>query len=184
MRESIVNFYSQFKYDQQTKLRVAGFEKESVVDGPGLRYTIFVQGCLGNCKGCHNPETHDLTEGVLVDIDDIYNDIREHKIVRGVTFSGGEPMLQPAAITELAKRLKSDGYDLWCYTGYLMEDLVRHPNQYGELFKSLDVIVDGPFIEAEKSMDVLFRGSKNQRLIDVQLTLKLGHVALFHELTQ
>lgn len=148
-------------------LRIAGTIEESFVDGPGVRYTIFCQGCLLNCKGCQNPQTHSLSGGILVSIDDLFNDIQKYKLVSGVTFSGGEPSLQAKELLELAKRLQESGYNIWMYSGYTIENLIKKPDML-ELLKYIDVLVDGPYIESEKTLDLPFRGSKNQRLINVK----------------
>lgn len=162
----------EFRIRQSTMLRVAGFEKESVVDGPGIRYTIFVQGCLKHCPNCHNPETHDLNGGKLMSIYDIFKDIQEYKIVKGVTFSGGEPILQHQALTNLASVLREAGYNsIISYSGFIFEDIIRK-NMLYPFLQQLDYLIDGPFVERLKSMDCKYRGSSNQRIIDVQASLK------------
>lgn len=158
-----------------TCVRIAGKVEESIVDGPGLRYVLFTQGCPHHCPGCHNPGTHDVSGGVDVSLDEILRDIRKNPITRGVTFSGGEPFLQSAALAPLAAELKRLGYHLMAYTGYLMEALLTRP-RHAAFLASLDVVVDGPFVLAQRSLDLPFRGSSNQRFIDVPASLAASRV--------
>lgn len=159
------------------KVRLAGVVQESTVDGPGVRYTIFVQGCEHHCKGCHNPQTWDLEGGQWRGLGTIFNEIVYSPLVTGVTFSGGEPFLQARKLSLLAAVLHDRGYSLWAYTGFTWDKLIKDPERM-ELLKWLDVVVDGPFIEAQKSLELDFRGSANQRIIDVQKSLKQGQVVL------
>ncbi len=157
------------------KLRIAGIVKESVVDGPGIRFVVFSQGCKHNCKGCHNPGTHDLNSGKLVDIEEILNEIKKDPLLLGVTFSGGEPFLQAKPFADLAKKIHKLGLNIITYTGYKFEDLIsqmNRENSYEELLNNTDILVDGKFILEEKSLMLKFRGSKNQRVIDVKESLK------------
>lgn len=159
-------------------IRIYGLVPDSIVDGPGLRYSIFVQGCTHHCPGCHNPESQPVDGGTLMEIRSILDDIHGNKLIQGVTFSGGEPMEQAEACADLAEVLKAKGYDIWAYTGYLFEDLMRS-NVYDDRRRFLDhvdVLVDGPFIEARKTYDLEWRGSANQRLIDVPKSLASGAV--------
>ena len=144
------------------KIRIAGIQKESCVDGEGLRYAVFMQGCKRKCKGCHNPSTHDLNGGKLVDTSDIIAEIKKNPLLQGVTLSGGEPLLQIAPATEIAKEVKAMGLNVWLYTGYRLEDI---PTDADELLKSVDVVVDGEYIETQRDLTLAFRGSKNQRVI-------------------
>lgn len=162
---------------QQHKIRLAGIEPESTVDGPGVRYTIFVQGCEHHCKGCHNPQTWDLEGGQWRGLGTLFNEIVYSPLVTGVTFSGGEPFLQARELSLLAAVLHDRKYDLWAYTGFTWEKLIKDPERM-ELLKWLDVVVDGPFIEAQKSLELDFRGSANQRIIDVQASLAKNEVVL------
>lgn len=161
-------------------LRVAGRLGESIVDGPGLRYVLFTQGCPHRCPGCHNPETHDVAGGFTASPREIYDDIRRNPLLRGVTFSGGEPFCHAPALTPLAAALKARGYHLMAYTGYVWDDLVRTP-ACAPLLALLDVVVDGPFLLAERSLELRFRGSRNQRILDVPASLREGR-AVFHPL--
>ncbi len=162
-------------------VKIYGLVPDSIVDGPGLRYSIFVQGCTHHCPGCHNPESQSEDGGSVISIDEIVADITSNKLISGVTFSGGEPFEQPEACASLAKRLKADGYGIWAYTGYLYDDLLRMAQEdpsIGEFLDHIDVLVDGPFIESLRSIDLEWRGSQNQRLIDMAQTRNTGSVVL------
>lgn len=159
-------------------LNVAGKAEESIVDGPGLRYVLFLQGCPHHCKGCHNPETWDTYGGKLVPLVDVLDDIQKNPMVRGVTFSGGEPFEQAGLLAELAAQLMCLGYHVMAYSGYTFEDLIADPSKK-VLLNWLDILADGPFIEAEKTLEKPFVGSRNQRLIDVPASLNAGKVVLW-----
>ena len=152
------------------KIVIAGAKKHSLVDGPGVRYTLFMQGCPHNCKGCHNPDTHDINKGKILDVKDVYNDIITTRYIDGVTISGGDPFFQPEALCELLKMLKEQGLSIWCYSGWRFEDLLLNKKQ-AKALKYVDVLVDGKFEEDKKSKECMFRGSTNQKIIDVQATL-------------
>lgn len=158
-------------------LRIAGIMEESIVDGPGMRLVVFTQGCPRRCPGCHNPETHDPLGGREIDIDEIYNLASSNPLLSGVTFSGGEPFMQAGALAVLARRLRGDGLHVMSYTGYLFEDIPELDHGM-ELLGQLDVLVDGPFLEEEKSLELRFAGSRNQRAIDVGKTLDSGEIVL------
>ena len=162
------------------QIRLAGVEPESIVDGPGYRLTVFAQGCPHRCPGCHNPQTHEFSGGALRDTDEIARLLDGNPLVRGVTLSGGEPMAQAAAMAEIARSARERGMSVWCYTGYTLEELLAEadPDRM-RLLRLTDVLVDGPFIARERSLDLLYRGSKNQRLIDVPKTLESGEVRLY-----
>lgn len=138
---------------------------------PGLRYVLFTQGCPHRCPGCHNPDTHDFGGGTPVALRDILADIRRNPLLRGVTFSGGEPFCQSEALIPLAAALKSLGYHLMAYTGYVWEDLARD-SAASRLLPFLDMLVDGPFVAARRSLELRFRGSSNQRILDVPAGLR------------
>lgn len=162
------------------EIRLAGLEPESIVDGPGYRFTVFVQGCPHNCPGCHNPQTHDFFGGHLADTDDVIAHLGENPLVRGLTLSGGEPMMQPEPLYLIAKAAKGKGMNVWCYTGFTLEELLRENRaDRMRLLSAVDVLVDGPFRSHERSLDLLYRGSKNQRLIDIPATLKGGTIRLY-----
>lgn len=161
------------------KLRLAGVIKESIVDGPGIRFTVFTQGCPHKCKGCHNPQTHDFDGGYESCVENIIEEIKKNPILQGVTLSGGEPFAQAKALTVLAKQVHELGLNIMTYTGYTFEQLTagfeKHP-EWKTLLEETDILVDGPFILEQKSLMLHFRGSKNQRLIDVKKSLEAGKV--------
>lgn len=160
------------------ELRIAGTANDSIVDGPGIRFTIFTQGCPHHCDGCHNPETHDFSGGEVVDTADLLARIKANPLLDGVTFSGGEPFCQAKALADLGREIKSLGLNIVTYTGYTFEKLYadRHENGWGELLEVTDHLVDGPFILAQKDWEIKFRGSSNQRYIDCQASLAEGRV--------
>jgi anaerobic ribonucleoside-triphosphate reductase activating protein len=161
-------------------LRIAGTVKDSIVDGPGLRYVIFTQGCPHHCKGCHNPETHDFSAGRIADTQQILEEIFSNPILRGVTFSGGEPFCQPEALVPMAEVIKKEGKHLMIFTGYLLEHLQKMENEsVKRLLELADVIVDGPFILEEKNLTLSYRGSENQRVIDMVKTREKGEIVLY-----
>ena len=161
-------------------LRLAGTENDSIVDGPGIRFTIFVQGCPHHCPGCHNPQTHDFSGGTLTDTGELLKKIEENPLLDGVTFSGGEPFCQPEACRALAEAARDLGLSVWCYTGYTWEKLMQEADPARlALLDAVDVLVDGPFILAQKSLELKFCGSRNQRLIDVKKTRQAGQVTLW-----
>lgn len=161
-------------------IRLAGIEPESIVDGPGYRLAVFVQGCPHGCPGCHNPGTHDPAGGYLSDTAEIIARLGKNPLVRGVTLTGGEPMMQASALCEIAAAAREKGLSVWCYTGFTLEALVRE-NDAGRmrLLGLTDVLVDGPYIARERSLDLLYCGSKNQRLIDMNKTREAGEIRLF-----
>lgn len=160
-------------------IRIAGFNKNSIVDGKGIRYTVYVQGCSHNCKGCHNPETHDFNGGTEIPIENIVSDIKKNKYLKGVTLSGGDPFFQPIAAKEIADRVHALGKDVWCYTGYTLEEILdSNDKDKIALLKSIDILVDGRFIQSQKTLTESFRGSSNQRLIRVKETLERNEIVI------
>jgi anaerobic ribonucleoside-triphosphate reductase activating protein len=163
--------------NEKTYIRIANAISDSIVDGPGLRYVIFVQGCPHNCKGCHNPQTHDFNGGKLVSIDSIIDEIKQNPLITGITLSGGEPFCQSKELSELITKIKeicNSNYDILTYTGYDIEYLISNEddvNHYRDLIMLSDYIIDGKFDINQKSYSVPFRGSTNQRIIDVKKTL-------------
>ena len=157
------------------EIRIAGTVDDSIVDGPGFRYTVFTQGCSHHCPGCHNPETHDFAGGRTVDTDAIVAQMRANPLLDGLTLSGGDPMEQPAPCAELARQAHALGLNVWCYTGYTLEQLLQEaaPDRMA-LLRETDVLVDGPFLLAQRSLELKYCGSRNQRLIDVKKTLSSG----------
>lgn len=158
------------------KLRIAGTVNDSIVDGPGIRFTVFVQGCPHNCRGCHNPQTHDFNGGTITDTEELLEKIKSNPLLDGVTFSGGEPFCQAGALASLGKEIKNLGLNIVTYTGYTFEQLYssREQNNWNDLLKVTDVLIDGPFILEQKDWEIKFRGSSNQRYIDCQKSLEQG----------
>ncbi len=160
-------------------IRIAGTVCESVVDGPGLRYVVFVQGCPHHCVGCHNPETHSFKSGKIVDINTLYEECMEDPLHKGVTFSGGEPFCQSEALYTLGVKFKEQGMHLMCYSGWTFEELMEKAKSeefVGKLLSITDVLVDGEFMIEERSLALSFRGSCNQRIIDVQKSISENSV--------
>ena len=159
------------------KLRIAGIANDSIVDGPGLRLTVFFQGCPYRCPGCHNPQTHDPAGGRETDTAEILALMDKNPLLDGLTLSGGEPFIQPEAALELARAAKVRSLNVWAYSGATYEALlVKHDAATDALLAFCDVLVDGPFILAQRSLDLSFRGSCNQRLIDLEKTRQAGRV--------
>lgn len=156
------------------KFRIAGIADDSIVDGPGLRLTVFVQGCPHRCPGCHNPQSHDFSGGTLADTEEILAQMRDNFLLDGVTLSGGEPFAQAEACTEIARGARAAGLNVWCYTGYWFEDLLEGAGEWRALLEAIDVLVDGPFVLGQRSLDLRFRGSSNQRVLDVPASLREG----------
>lgn len=163
-----------------TNLNIYGLVQDSIVDGPGLRYAVFVQGCTHGCPGCHNPDSQPAGVGTTHAVDEVLADIRKNPLVHAVTLSGGEPFEQPEACAALAQALKAEGYNVWTYTGYLFEDLLARDDEHVRtLLQNTDVLVDGPFVESLKSLDLKWCGSSNQRLIDAPASLAAGRAVLW-----
>ena len=154
-------------------VRLSGVANDSIVDGQGLRYTVFVQGCPHHCAGCHNPETHDFSAGYEEDTDKILNDILANPLLDGITLSGGEPMCQAASLLPLAKACRAHGLSVWLYSGYTFEAIIENPDMLA-LLKEVDVLIDGPFELEKRSLELTFKGSSNQRGIDVPESLQAG----------
>ena len=155
-------------------LNLSGIAQDSIVDGPGIRTTIFCQGCPHHCPGCHNPETWDFGCGTDVPVEDLGDVVRSNPLCRGVTFSGGEPFAQAAGFARLARLLKEKGYEVASYSGYTFEELLEGSEDQKALLQSIDILIDGPFLLAERSLEVPFRGSRNQRILDVKQSLAAG----------
>lgn len=202
-------------YDPDAVLQLAGIMGESIVDGPGIRFAVFCQGCPHHCEGCHNPETHPFEGGTPVRVGKLMELIEKDPLLKGVTFSGGEPMCQAPSFLELAKAVKAKGLDIVIFTGYRYEDLLEHTGgscgmdserdnaragsdnagndgkEYllklvdkdaaGELLELTDVLVDGPFVLEERDLTLRFRGSRNQRLIDLNKTRENGEIVLLED---
>lgn len=161
------------------KLRIAGFERESVVDGPGIRFVIFAQGCPHHCPGCHNQTTWSFEGGEEHRIDSLLELVRENRLLKGVTFSGGEPFAQAEGFALLGEKIKEQGLDIVTYTGYTFEEILslaeKEPG-FRKLLEVSDYLVDGPYLEEERDLELPFRGSRNQRFIDVRASLKAGKI--------
>lgn len=163
--------------ESKATIRIAGVVRESIVDGPGLRFVVFAQGCPHHCKGCHNQSTHDFNGGYECDISKIINEIDKNPLISGVTFSGGEPFCQAGEFCELAQEIKSRGLDIIAYSGYTFEDLMeksKEDESVKGLLKIIDHLVDGPFIQEERDLTLDFRGSRNQRFLDMKELRKQG----------
>ena len=164
------------------RISLSGVTGDSIVDGPGLRLTIFTQGCLHHCPGCHNPQTHDPEGGSWADTEDILAAAGENPLLDGITLSGGDPFLQPVPCLALAEGAHKIGLNVWTYTGYTWEALLEENDaEKLALLKETDVLVDGPFLLAERSLELRFCGSRNQRLIDVKKSLAEDKVVLWEE---
>lgn len=164
-----------------TKLRLAGVIRESIVDGSGWRFVVFVQGCPHHCKNCQNPGTWDFDGGYETTVENIMKAVKEDKLLTGVTLSGGEPFTQAKELAVLARKVREAGLDVMSFSGYTYEELVNGAtvdNGWFDLLSELSLLVDGKFIEEQKSLELKFRGSRNQRIIDVRESLKVGHAVL------
>ena len=155
-------------------LDLSGIVSDSIVDGPGIRTTIFSQGCPHHCPGCHNPETWGFGCGTPMEEETLVAIVQSNPLCRGVTFSGGEPFAQAAGFTKLAKLLKEKGYEVASYSGYTFEELLTGSEDQKNLLASIDVLIDGPFVQSLKSLEIAFRGSTNQRILDVKKSLAEG----------
>lgn len=162
----------------ERKLRLSGIAGQSIVDGPGLRMTVFAQGCVHGCVGCHNPATHGFGGGFEVGIEELLARFDENPLLAGVTLSGGEPLLQAGAFLPLARAIRARGKTVWCFTGYVFEELLEMVGNGGgelrELLGCIDVLVDGRYEVGLRSLELLYRGSSNQRVLDLARSLKSG----------
>ncbi len=164
-----------------TLLRIADTIQDSIVDGPGFRFVVFTQGCLRHCPECHNPHTWDPAGGKEVTVDSLYKTLSANPLTDGLTLSGGEPYLQAAACAELAQKAKAGGFNVWCYSGYTFEEILetsKTDSGFKALIEATDVLIDGMFLIEEKSLTLKWRGSQNQRVIDVRKSLESGEVVL------
>ena len=159
-------------------IRIAGIVNDSIVDGPGIRFTIFTQGCPHNCEGCHNPQTHTFDGGKIVSVEELIDQIQRNPLLDGVTFSGGEPFVQAEALSVLAKVIHDNTeLDVVTYTGYTFEQLMSGSgdNPYWKaLLQDTDILIDGPFVKSKKSYELHFRGSSNQRCLDSKESVRIG----------
>ena len=169
--------------DTPTTMRLFGTAVDSIVDGPGLRYAVFTQGCPHHCPGCHNEKSQPFEGGYDQSIDTLFQEITSNKLISGVTLSGGEPLEQSGACKVLAQKLKDEGYNLWVYTGFLFEDILAGTcgSDAIELLNLCDVLVDGPFVKEMHDYELKWRGSTNQRVIDLQKSLQSNSAVLWKE---
>lgn len=164
---------------KQDLIRLSGIIRESIVDGTGLRYVIFAQGCPHRCQGCHNPESHDFGGGKMYSRQQIIAEIAKNKLLDGITLSGGEPFNSAAQLLDIVAAAKGMGLNIWAYSGYTFEELIEMSQKNSDiagLLQLCDVLVDGRFILEQRSLALKFRGSKNQRIIDVKKSLSLAKV--------
>ncbi|HMM01040.1 MAG TPA: anaerobic ribonucleoside-triphosphate reductase activating protein [Bacilli bacterium] len=162
-------------------MRLAGIETESIVDGPGIRFAVFFQGCNHHCKGCHNPGTWDMAGGQEVTLKRVLELLDEADLVSGVTLTGGDPLYQIESALELAREVKNRKLHLIIYTGYLYEELMEMAHkdeQLDALLALTDVLIDGPFVLQERDLSLRFRGSSNQRCINVAQSRKTGKIVV------
>ena len=158
-------------------MRIAGTIQDSIVDGPGFRFVVFTQGCESRCEGCHNPGTWDMDGGTETSVGDIIDEMLGNPLTDGLTLSGGEPFLQAADCVRLAAAAREKGLNIWVYTGYRFEELIaklKSEPQVKELLELTDALIDGPFILAERTLSLRWRGSRNQRVLDMKKSLETG----------
>jgi len=164
--------------NEQT-LQLAGIVQNSIVDGPGIRLALFTQGCPHHCPGCHNPETHPFEGGTPTTTEELMARVADDPLLSGITLSGGEPFCQAAALAPFARWCKERGLETAAYSGYTFEQLLspsKEDENVAALLASLDILIDGPFLIEQRSLELRFRGSRNQRTVDVPASLKAGEV--------
>lgn len=165
--------------EDKVYVRLSGIAYESLVNGPGVRRVLFSQGCKHNCKGCFNPDTHCINGGKEFVADDLVKDILKNPMLKGVTFSGGDPLEQAEKFAYIASKLNNKGLNIWCYTGYTFEYIMENANKrkgWKELIDNINVLVDGKFQLEKKIEGLRFRGSANQRIVDVKKSMASGDV--------
>ena len=155
-------------------LELSGIVEDSIVDGPGIRLCVFCQGCPHHCPGCHNPETWPFSGGTPMEEERIVEIAQSNPLCRGVTFSGGEPFAQPRGFARLARLLKAAGYEVASYSGYTFEALLSGTEAQRELLEAIDVLIDGQYLQSQRSLELAFRGSRNQRILNVPESLAAG----------
>ncbi|MGL4850850.1 MAG: anaerobic ribonucleoside-triphosphate reductase activating protein [Clostridium sp.] len=163
------------------KVRLAGIAYESLVNGPGMRRVFFSQGCKHKCDGCFNPDTHSFHDGEELDMDDLIKDVLENPLLKGVTFSGGDPFERAEEFSYMAKAFKKGNLNVWAFTGYTIEEILeisKERNGFKEFLESIDVLIDGKFVKELSKEGLKFRGSSNQRIIDVKETLNSKKIIL------
>ncbi len=155
-------------------IMLAGITEDSIVDGPGIRTTFYGQGCPHHCPGCQNPETWAFEGGTPMAVSRMVEIVKSNPLCHGVTFSGGEPFAQAAGFAALGRLLRAEGYEIASYTGYTIEELLEGSPEQKDLLSVLDVLVDGRFLLEEKSLELNFRGSRNQRVLNVPQSIAAG----------
>lgn len=166
-------------YHNEDEIKIAGIIEESIVDGPGIRFVVFTQGCPHNCKGCHNPQTHDFNGGENFNTDKLVSLVKENPLLKGITLSGGEPFMQSKALSKFLEKLKDTNLDVITYTGFTYEEILKNANienNFLELLNKTDILIDGKFEEDKKDENLMYRGSSNQRAIDVRESLEKGKI--------
>lgn len=160
-------------------MKIFGLVQDSIVDGPGWRFSCFVQGCPHHCPGCHNPDSHDPNGGTEMTVEEVARQMLSNPLTDGLTLSGGEPFQQPEACLELAKIAHANGLNVWAYSGWTYDHLLHSGTEEQKaLLREVDVLVDGPFLLEQRSLTLSWRGSRNQRVIDVQASLAAGEVVI------
>ena len=158
-------------------MRIAGFLQDSIVDGPGLRFVVFTQGCERRCDGCHNPHSLDTNGGIEITVDEVAQEMLSNPLTDGLTISGGEPFIQADESADLAATARENGLDTWVFSGYTFEELMIR-SDYDHAVKKLldltDILVDGPFQQSQRTLLAKWRGSRNQRIINVPMSLASG----------
>ncbi len=168
---------------RDSAVRVSGIVDQSIVDGPGLRLTVFTQGCPHACPGCHNPATHALDQGFDLSVQEILARFDDNPLLAGITLSGGEPLIQASALLPLARQVKARDKSVWCYTGFTFEQLLgkaQTDRSLHQLLQHIDVLVDGRYIASQRSLTLRFRGSANQRVLDLPQSLALETPVHWH----
>lgn len=165
---------------RDTVIRMCGIEPESIVDGPGFRYVVFVQGCPHRCPGCHNPESHDFEAGFDMTVGELFDEFSSNPHLHGVTLSGGEPFCQAAGLIELVKMVREAGKNVMAFSGWTYEELrAKNDPAVDELLSMVDILVDGRYLEAQRNLTLVYRGSENQRVIDLNKTREAGEIVLY-----
>jgi len=163
-------------------MKIYGLVQDSIVDGPGFRFVCFVQGCPHHCPGCHNPDSHESAGGTEMTVDEVIKKMLSNPLTDGLTLSGGEPFAQAADCLTIARAAHEHGLNVWGYSGWTYDHLLKEgSDDQKALLRELDVLVDGPFLLAERSLSLAWRGSRNQRVIDVPSSLAAGEVILREE---
>lgn len=165
-------------------MRIAGLVQDSIVDGPGMRFTVFTQGCPHGCEGCHNPETHDPAGGSEMTVESVIDEMLSNPLTDGLTLSGGEPFVQAGDCAKIAKAAHDANLNVWAYTGYTFERLMEISEQdesVKALMSETDVLIDGPFVLSQRSLALRWKGSRNQRVLDMKKSLTAKQAVEFEE---